>query len=48
MKTSLIRHMIFGDLPYTKERRSPWPRVIGWVVAFACWIPVYLFWSTMP
>lgn len=29
---------------YRRERRNPWPRVLGWAAAFACWVPLIALW----
>lgn len=41
---SLLIHALLGDLPYAKDRRSLWPRILGWVAAWACWIPLVALW----
>jgi hypothetical protein len=32
---TLIYNTMLSRLPYRKERRRAWPRVLGWVVAVA-------------
>ncbi len=44
MKT-LICHILYGDLPYRKERRARWPVIALWAGAWAMWgVLVALWW----
>jgi hypothetical protein len=43
---SLICHILYGDLPYRKDRRAHWPRILGWVIAWGLWgILIALWWA---
>lgn len=41
---SVLRHIIYGDLPYAEERRAAWPRVLGWALAFIPWCILIALW----
>jgi len=40
----LIYNSLRGYFPYATDRRKLWPRVLGWIVAWACWIPLVYVW----
>jgi len=40
----LIYNTLRGYLPYTKDRRNQAKRILGWAIAFSCWIPLVWVW----
>jgi hypothetical protein len=44
MKSQLHFPYGYPHTCYRTERRRSWPRIMGWLLAVACWIPVVALW----